>query len=181
MKSVGHMIPKVVVTSPDQRAYIASMSCKSMGKSKSFNIVNDKIEQALAGGDLSLPKGFFPFWSLANKKGFLPGRFVSLKNDSIVFVKQPDGKTRKIAMKKLSPASQAYARAFGAPAKPKEAPVTYEMESWTNAKGKSIEGKFVSLNGGKISLEKPDGEIVTFDVSLLSEASRKRAEELAKQ
>ena len=56
----------------------------------------------------------------------------------------------------------------------------YEVESWTGStQGKKIEGKFVSLDGSDLTLEKSNGKAMTFDVKFLSAESRERAEKYA--
>lgn len=177
--SMGNTIPKAVVTSADQLTYMASMPYKRMSDSKAFREVNKGIKEALAGKKVEKPKDAEYNWMISGVSRFYKGDFVEVKDDKFLMIKPAKGKAIKVPLAKLSTGAQAYARLrAGAGA----APAAEEpgMESWESAKGgKTIEASFVSLSGGKITLKKQGGKIVTFNLSLLSDQSRQRAKELA--
>ena len=69
----------------------------------------------------------------------------------------------------------------GAPAAP-VGPVAIKdakPESWTNAEGKAIQMTLVEVNGTQATFQLANGSKVPLDVSKLSDASKKRVEELA--
>lgn len=179
--SMGNIIPKVVVTSHNQKSYIASMPYKSMKDKKSFRAVNAQIKEALAGKAMEKPKDAKIVWTLAGSGRYYKGDFVEIKDDKDLVLKSPEGKNFSVPLEKLTKGTQAYARALAGGGAEPAASKKPELESWTNKKGKQIHARFLSLKNGKISLEKMDGKVVTFNVSVLSEESQKRAKELAGQ
>jgi hypothetical protein len=177
--SMGNIIPKAVVTSPDQLTYMASMPYKSMKDSKAFRAANTKVKAALAGQSMEAPKDAKFAWTIAGSGRFYKGDFVELKDDKDLVLKSPEGKPFNVPMAKLTSGAQAYARhlAGGGEEKPAE---KLEMEPWESAKGgKTIHATFLSLKGEKITLKKQDGKLASFSISLLSEKSQQRAKELA--
>ena len=141
----------------------------------------EKVKQALDGEAVEVPKDLVCNWIMAGKTSFYPGEFVDLVDDKNVSLKSPTGRTYNLSMDKLSKGSQAYARALAGGGEKEEevAEKEFEMESWTNTKGKTIRAQFVSLEGEQITLKKADGKTVSFKLSLLSEKSQERAKELA--
>lgn len=68
----------------------------------------------------------------------------------------------------------------GAPAAP-AGPVAIKdpkAESWTSAEGKAVQMTLVSVNGTEATFQMANGKTVPLDVSKLSDASKKRVEEL---
>ncbi|QIE99962.1 hypothetical protein [Roseimicrobium sp. ORNL1] len=68
----------------------------------------------------------------------------------------------------------------GAPAAP-AGPVAIKdpkPESWTSAEGKAVQMTLVSVNGSEATFQMANGKTVPLDVSKLSDASKKRVEEL---
>ena len=56
-----------------------------------------------------------------------------------------------------------------------------EMRTWSDSKGKfRIQARFVSVDGGKVTLEKPDGSEFEIELKRLSEADRKYVAEAGK-
>lgn len=177
--SMGNIIPKAVVTSPDQMTYMASMPYKSMKDSKAFRAANNKVKAALAGDTIAKPADAKYVWTLTGSGRFYRGDFVELKDDKELVLKSPEGKTFKVPMAKLTAGTQAYARHL-AGGGDKEATEKPQMEPWESAKGgQTIHATFLSLKGGKITLKKSNGKLLTFSLSLLSEKSQQRAKELA--
>jgi len=56
---------------------------------------------------------------------------------------------------------------------------TFTQETWTNSKGRSIEATYVASDESDITLKLKNGKSATIPLSTLSEASQKRAAELA--
>ncbi|MCP5536821.1 MAG: hypothetical protein H7A51_11405 [Akkermansiaceae bacterium] len=182
--SMGRTIPKVVVASPDQTQLFAAMSYAQTKNEKAFRTVDALVKAALAGDVKGGPKDAIEKWPLLKSGNMYTGRFVEFKEDkNLLILKANKGKPMKIPFQKLSAGSKAYARlmAAGGPeaAKPQAPADGYPIESWESAKGgKSIQARFVSLQDGKITLKKSDGSQVTFSLTLLSEKSQQRANEL---
>lgn len=183
-ESMGNIIPKAVVTSPDQRTYMTSIAYKSMKEKKTFRDANKQVKAALAGNSIEMPKDAIMSWSLSGKNGFHKGEFVKLQDDKTLIIKSPERGDYAIPMEKLSKGAQAYARLLAGGGKEEAATSTtsddqHALESWTNASGKQIQAKFLALENGKISLEMKNGKVVAFDLTKLSKDSQQRARELA--
>lgn len=178
-KSMGNIIPKAVVTSPDQMTYMASMPYKSMKDPKAFRAANAKVKDGLAGLTIPKPGDAKYVWTISGSGRFYRGAFVELKDDKDLVLKSPEGKQFNVPMAKLTRGTQAYARhlAGGGEEKSAEKP---QMEPWESAKGgQTIHATFLSLKGDKITLKKQNGKLATFSIARLSEESQKRAKELA--
>ncbi|MEM1008365.1 MAG: SHD1 domain-containing protein [Myxococcota bacterium] len=178
-KSMGNIIPKAVVTSPDQKTYMASIAYKSMKDSKSFRDANKQVKSVLDGAVVEVPKDLVYAWTIRGKRSFVVGEFMELKDDKTVLLKTPNGRTRKMSLDQLTPGCGAYARVMAGGGDEEVSSGKRELEPWTNTKGKQIHARFISLKDGKIRLEQMNGKVVTFSISLLSEESQKRAKELA--
>lgn len=191
-KGMGHIYPKAVVTSPDQLQVFAMMNHKQLEQSSAYSKVSKAAKKGAAGEELeSLPE-YVLHWPVAGSAGFLMGPFVRLENDNKLFLKVK-GKVYGNKLKEFRTGSQQYARHLHAQNNPTDAAgvdqTTGEssvtdvteaaMEAWHSAKGgKTIQARFVTLSGDRITLEKEDGKTVTFKLSLLSEQSQQRAKEL---
>jgi hypothetical protein len=82
--------------------------------------------------------------------------------------------------KPAAPATASPAATPGAPAVP-AGPVAIKdpkPESWTSAEGKAVQMTLVSVNGTEATFQMANGKTVPLDVSKLSDASKKRVEEL---
>lgn len=91
----------------------------------------------------------------------------------------PSGTTVKPAEKPDAPPGTSAKPGTAAPAAP-AGPVAIknaQMETWTNAEGREIKAALVEVNGGAIVFEM-GGSRVPYDLSKLSDASRKRVAEL---
>ncbi|MFZ4763997.1 MAG: hypothetical protein ACOYMN_03510 [Roseimicrobium sp.] len=81
-----------------------------------------------------------------------------------------------------TPAAPAAAPAAAAPA-PAVAtgPVAIKepkVETWTNAQGKPVQAAVTEITPDKVSFKLPDGRVIPYDISNLSEESKKRLDEL---
>jgi len=183
---MGRTIPKAVITSPDQTVVYAKMSYKQLKSSSSYSITSKKVKAAQKG-DIPKPDAtMIPMWPLKNSDRYYTGSFIELKENKILVLKMKDGgRQSNIPISKLSEGSQAYARILqekqtAAQSTTEDSAPKYTVEAWKSSKGgKVIQGTFVSLEGGKITLKKENDETVTFGIELLSEKSQKRAQELS--
>lgn len=181
-EALGTTIPKLVITSPTQNTILGSMSENDMGKSSNFSKVARSAEDKLEGWEVDKldPKKSLK-WPVKGKKLQYKGVFKSYDGGDLVFTtgrmqKDKLGEGTKLYLELLS--KQLEAARIKAEAEASR--VVYEVEDWEGSSSdKSISAKFVSLVGDKITLEKADGEMMSFDVQYLSEESQKRARELA--
>ena len=180
-ESMGSLIPRAVITSPDQRTYMASIDYKSMKNKKTFKNANKKVKEALAGKTTEMPKDAIISWTLTGKNNYYKGDFVKIENDKNLVLKTPEGNEISVPLEKFTQGAQAYARllAGGDEEKTTGSKKTHELESWTSTSGKQIHARFLSVKNGKVSLEMTDGKVVTFSLTKLSKDSQKRAKELA--
>lgn len=181
-KSMGNIIPKVVVTSSDQMTYMASISYKKMNE-KSFRAANAQVKAGLAGESAPTLEDAYECWLIASNGRYHTGEFTELKDDKLI-LKSPQGKNIKIRMSKLTAGAQEYARLRAGSGSEEESVTTEEpeVEAWGSSKGgKSMRATFISLDGEMITLKKEGGKTITFKLSLLSEESQQRAKELAGQ
>ncbi|WP_147263518.1 hypothetical protein [Roseimicrobium gellanilyticum] len=79
--------------------------------------------------------------------------------------------------KPAAPATPAATAPGAAPAGP-VAIKDPKAESWTNAEGRAVQMTLVSVNGTEATFKLADGRSLPLDVSKLSDASKKRVEEL---
>jgi hypothetical protein len=82
--------------------------------------------------------------------------------------------------KPAAPATPAATTPGAAPAAP-AGPVAIKdpkPESWTNAEGKAVQMTLVSVNGTEATFQLAPGKTIPLDISKLSDASKKRVEEL---
>jgi hypothetical protein len=177
--SMGRIIPRVVVSSPDQLKLYSAMSYEQTKNDKEFRRVDKEAREALKGGAQAGPKDAEDCWMLKGASSFYRGSFQSLKDDKLT-IKDSKNKGIKLSLDRLSPGAQAYARAMAGSGTTGDKEVkSHPLEPWHSAKGgKAIHAKFVSLKGDKITLEKTGGKRVTFSLALLSDKSRQRAKEL---
>jgi hypothetical protein len=96
--------------------------------------------------------------------------------------KNPSGSKITLTPAGAKPAAPATAAATtpGAPAAP-AGPVAIKdpkPESWTNAEGRAVQMTLVSVDGTEAKFKLADGREIPLDVSKLSDASKKRVEEL---
>ena len=188
---MGNLIPKAVVTNADMDMVLGKMGYKSMSSSRNFSAVNKEVKaslEAMEAGEEITGKDVMPVWYTTKSKGrSVKGPIKSIEGQKLVIAR--DGKKNfKIPFGRLTPAAKEYLEAMnGSPASAAGEEVGNEaaaevMHDWESAKGgKTIEGKFVSLSGGKITLDRSEGGLITFDVSKLSAESQAKAEELAGQ
>lgn len=93
--------------------------------------------------------------------------------------KNPSGSKITLTTAGAKPATPA-ATTPGAPAAP-AGPVAIKdpkPESWTNAEGRAVQMTLVEVNGTEAKFKLADGREIPLDVSKLSDASKKRVEEL---
>jgi len=186
---MGRIIPKAVITSPDQTVVYAKMSYKQLQSSSSYSITSKKVKAALAGNTPQADPSMTPMWNLKNSGRHYTGTFIELKGDETLVLKMKEsGKNSNIAMSQLSSGSQAYAkmlekiRSGATDDAEKSTNSEHTVETWESSKGgKTIRATFISLEDGKITLKKESNKTISFAIDLLSEKSQKRAQELDTQ
>jgi len=183
---MGTTIPKLVAVSPAEDVVWADMSYKQLQSEKGLKTAARSVA-AIGKGDAEAPEisDFVPFWSITGKEGYrYAGNFEKLEGETL-HLKLTNDKTTKVNLSSLTPAAVAYAKKMAGQTSASEkaeedsAELVHSEESWTNTKGSSLRGTFVSLNGNKITLKLANGKESTFDLSLLSEESQTKAKSYA--
>jgi hypothetical protein len=95
--------------------------------------------------------------------------FVSLKGD--ILTVRANGNDIPTSVEKFKPQCVKYARYLRQRAR--------KPETWTSQEGKTIEATFVEVKEDQIRLKLADGKLSNIPLARLSEASQKRARELA--
>lgn len=191
---MGNFIPKAVVSSDDMMQVLGSIPYKSMSSARNFSELNKRVKAALEaaqqGGNVET-QSVVPVWYSTGTKGrFFEGNFKEVttnkKGAKQVVLAQKNGKEIRVGFNLLTPAAVDYIGTLqgtlGSKTTEDSAAKSNAdtVHSWESANGgKSIEGKFISLSNGKITIEKEVGGTITFDVSLLSDKSKKHARALA--
>jgi len=169
-EGMGNTIPKVVVSSPDQLDIWGKLDYREMFDDDNFDDLEDAVRAILEGEGKPIETGVY-WWSLQSKDGYYSGRFVDFDEES----------------DKVAPGSIAYGKALArreaervAQEHIEEARAAITHEEWQSADGRTIRAKFLSLEGGELTIEMKDsGREYSLPLERLSEASRERAREIA--
>jgi hypothetical protein len=102
--SMGRILPRVVLSSPDQLKLYSTMSYQQTKSDKEFQRVNKEVREALKGGSQAGLKDDVDCWMLKGVSSFYRGNFVSLKDDQLL-IRGPNGKEAKLPLAQLSPRS----------------------------------------------------------------------------
>lgn len=185
--TMGHVYPKAVVSSTDQSHVFANMNHKQLEKTSEYSKVSKVAKEALQGS-LPAPGPVFDLkWTVKGTEGSLTGTFIKLV-DNKRLVLNIKGRERGNKLEEFGEGAQAYARHLAgieeAPEAEKKDPKvsdeTEVVEAWeSSAKNKTIQARFVSLDGDSITLKLETGKVVTFPMGKLSERSQERAKELS--
>lgn len=184
---IGNIIPQAIVLDVNQQHEFGFLAYKQMKDPKKFKNLNKLIKTALEGDLSGCPAPSKEVWLLKNSLQGYEGEFDKLIGEKTLVLKPKPGKKKgiKIALEKLSEGAQNHALILAGVTKVESTedvkkPTLHPIESWASAKNnKVIQARFVSLTDGTIRLKKPNGQIIKFSVDLLSETSKKHAQELA--
>jgi len=187
-EGMGNTIPKVVVSSPDQLDIWGKLDYREMFDDDNFDDLEDAVRAILEGEGKPIETGVY-WWSLQSKDGYYSGRFVDFdeESDKVVLQKPDEARRYRVAMSRLAPGSIAYGKALArreaervAQEHIEEARAAITHEEWQSADGRTIRAKFLSLEGGELTIEMKDsGREYSLPLERLSEASRERAREIA--
>ncbi|WP_411825617.1 hypothetical protein [Luteolibacter sp. AS25] len=190
---MGNFIPKAVVTSDDMGTLLGSINYESMSSGRNFSALNKEVKSTLTTmeeGGVVEAKSVVPVWYCTKTEGHhFSGEFIGIgekKGGKQLVIASENGKSSRIALSRLTPGAVEYAESLKEASDSKnteDANTSIGAEvihSWESQKGgKTIKGKFISLEEGKLTIEKEESDRITFDISLLSDESRATAEKLA--
>lgn len=182
----GKTYPYAVASSPNQREIFGIYNNALLKDESQLRKTAQGFKEKMESHDATaLPKGEI-YLPLKSKESFYKGTFKGVSDKGIILTIQ--GKDRTYPLTDLTQGCTDFAKSLGTSTTTSEENTTasedtkeYPMEDWQSAKGdKTIQGKFVSLTGNQLTLEKPDGKTISFDIKFLSEESQTRANELGK-
>lgn len=181
---MGNTIPWAVVMNSDLSSQLAAVRHGEMLDDKAYRDANKKVKSALVAPVDTEAAPAMPTkdirWPSQNIRSAWIGKFQEVKGDTLILTHL--GTAKNIPLNMLSEPSQKYALSLQ---KLKEAPVAAAVisageEVWTNASGKTITATFESMDNDAVKLKLADGKVSRVPLKSLSEASQKRAWELAK-
>ena len=164
----GFWVPKAVATTPDTGGILATLT-PTQAEERDLGKFRGDISAWQAGKRVpDYGDGVEIDWPMENGAKW-QAAFVSLKGD--ILTVRANGNDIPTSVEKFKAQSVNYARFLRQRAR--------KPETWTSQEGKTIEATFVELRGDQINLKLADGKLSTIPLVRLSEASQKRARELA--
>ncbi|GEM_PF-4178722 len=186
-KSMGNIIPKVVITSPDMTEVWGTITYADMQESRTYRDMEKQVKALLANPNAEKPaQPSSIFWTLNdNSNQGYRGAFEKLEGDTL-YLKLSNGNVSPFPLSDFVPGAVLYAKAKAGASDPSvSTPVSAASSSqtafvpWTGSNGKVIQAAFVSLKDDTVQLRSPVGAIYTFPLSRLSPESQARAKEMA--
>jgi hypothetical protein len=178
---MGHVYPKVVITSPDMKAIVAQLSNKEMGSSNMYSTAKKHVEAMLklsTSPELDINR--ISHWKSGNSSGFYIGTYTGMKDEKTVNLKmKSDGKTYAMDLNRFNPATAAFLKELAENKKPAKATVNNVLENWTGSNGTTLQAKFVSLKDDKVTLEMESGKTHTLSLERLDKTSQDKAKSYA--
>ncbi|GAA5496528.1 hypothetical protein Rhal01_02712 [Rubritalea halochordaticola] len=181
----GNTYPFAVACSPNQYEVFGIYSNKVLSDESALRKAAGGLKEKMeAHNPDAQPKGEI-FMRLKDSSNYYKGTFKKATDKAIIVT--IGGKERSYPLNALTKGCGDFANSLKSSSGSEESTDTQEgsdkelaVEDWASAKGdKTISGKFVSLVGDKLTIEKSDGKTLSFDIKFLSEESQKRAKELA--
>ncbi len=182
-KKMGKIIPNAVITSPDMSEIWAQMSYEDLKVERPYRNIKKQVDGILKGETKPENPPDRPiYWPVKGKSSYYLGCFVGLDNGSLRIKMPQSGNSSTIPLDLLTDNCAVFARSLagGDPAASPQAAAggSPALEAWTGSNGKTLQARFVSLAGDKVTLEMEDGKTYTMPLERLAEASRKRAKAL---
>jgi hypothetical protein len=180
-QKMGHVYPKVVITSPDMKAIAAQLNNKDMNSSSMYSNAKKQLDTLLKSStspELNIDR--VTHWKSSNSSGFYIGTYLGMKNEKTVNLKlTSDGKTYAMDLGRFNPSTVAFIKELAENKNPKSPAVNYVIEGWKGSNGTVIQAKFVSLEDDKITLEMKDGKTHTLPLEKLEQSSQDKAKSYA--
>jgi hypothetical protein len=183
-EKMGKIIPKAVITSPDMSELWGQMSYQDLKQDAPYRGLRKQVDAILKGeAKPDHPADRFIYWPLKGKGSFYIGSFVGLDDKGGLRLKMLEGnKLQTIPLDRLSDPCASLALKL-ASREAATGPVdaaggSHAIEAWTGSNGKTLQARFVSLEGDSITLEMEDGKTHTLPLERLDEASQLRAKAL---
>ena len=176
-------IPKVVVTSPDSTEVWGRLPYKQMKDSDSFRELDKQVDALAKNPNAARPEQPSKiFWFLKGSPGRgYRGTFESLEGETLK-IKDEKGKIIEKPLSDFEENIRTYATSLAGKSDPSpsiggtSSPTSHFLEDWTGTNGKVIQATFVSLQGDVVQLRGPMGQLYSFPLSRLNEASQAKAQ-----